>query len=79
MKKSRYNIFVDLEEQLLAFNSKTLALLEFYRDFFNKFNNNDINEEEKNILLEMGFLIKDDNELEYLEYIYNKKSFQKIV
>lgn len=77
MKKSRYNIFVDLEEQLLAFNSKTLALLEFDRDFFNKFNNNDINEEEKNILLEMGFLIKDDNELEYLEYIYNKKKFSK--
>lgn len=77
MKKSKYNIFVDLEEQMLAFNSKTLALLEFDRDFFNKFNNNDINEEEKKILLEMGFLVKEDNELEYLEYIYNKKKFSK--
>ena len=77
MEKSKFNIFVNYNDSILAFNSKTLALLEFDKNFYNRFNKNDLTKEEKDILLEMGFLIKEDNELNYLEYIYNKKKFSK--
>lgn len=77
MKKSRFNIFVNYNDSILAFNSKTLALLELDKDFFDRFNCYNLTNEEKEILFKMGFLIEHDNELEYLEYIYNKKKFSK--
>lgn len=64
MKKSRFNIFVNYNDSILAFNSKTLALLEFDKDFFERFNCYNLTNEEKEILLKMGFLINYDNENE---------------
>ncbi len=88
MKESKYNIIFEHNSKKLAFNSLTCVLAEVDDKFFYmlkkatsmNFDKNSLDEEQTCLLKNLennGFLINDDfDELNFLEYEFNKKKYR---
>lgn len=85
MKNSVFNHIVIKNNTILIFNTKTQALIEFDQETLEKYNHNELNDEDKRTLQKYGFMVEDDtNELMQLqqkrkEYVENKKALDLTV
>lgn len=85
MKYSVFNHIVIKNNSALIFNTKTQALIEFDQETLEKYNHNELSNEEIRTLQKYGFMVEDDiDELMQLqlkrkEYVENKKALDLTV